>query len=138
MIEIANLVPHAGTMVLLERIERWDATSILCRTRTHLDPANPRRRAGALAAACGIEYGLQAAALHGALLADGVRQRPGYVVSLRGVHLAIDRLDDPAIDPLLVAAELHAQETLGMLYHIELRAGEAILLAARATIALPA
>ncbi len=137
MTDIAPLMPHAGAMVLLDQLERWDAASIVCTTRTHLDLANPLRRDGRLASACGIEYGLQAAALHGALLADGVRPRPGYLASLRAVRFAIDRLDDPAIDPLIVEARLHAQEPLGMLYGLELRSGGTFLLAARAMIALP-
>ncbi len=137
MIEIARLVPHAGAMVLLERVDQWDAQGVACRTRSHLDPANPLRRDGRLAAVCGVEYGLQAAALHGALLADGARPQPGYVASLRDVRLAVDRLDDPVFRELVVEARLHAQEAFGMVYSIELRAGDAVLLAARVAIALP-
>ena len=36
---IAQLVPHAGAMCLLERIVRWDDSSIALATATHRDPA---------------------------------------------------------------------------------------------------
>ena len=77
MIDIATLIPHTGAMVLLDRVEAWDTDGILCRARSHLDDDNPLRRDGRLAACCGLEYALQAAALHGALIAGGVPQRAG-------------------------------------------------------------
>ena len=130
-------MPHAGAMVLLDRVERWDAEVVLCRARSHLDPANPLRHAGRLAALCGIEYGLQAAALHGALVA-GMAQPAGYAASLRGVALHADRLDDAALGELLVEGRLEMQERFGMVYAFEVR-GEAgrALVSGRASIALP-
>ena len=131
-------MPHAGAMVLLHRLERWDRAGLLCRTRAHLDPANPLRHAGRLAGVCGIEFGLQAAALHGALCAGGVAQPPGYAASLRGVVIAVDRLDDPALGELAVEARLESQERFGMVYAFELRGADgARLLSGRATVALP-
>ncbi|GAC1484888.1 MAG: hypothetical protein NVS2B11_10620 [Acetobacteraceae bacterium] len=125
-------------MVLLDHVERWDDGAVLCRTLSHLRDGNPLRRDGRLHAVCGIEYGLQAAALHGALRAGGVAQKAGYAASLRGVVLHADRLDDPALGALLVEARLEAQETFGMVYGFELRseAGD-LLLTGRASIALP-
>ncbi len=125
-------------MVLLDRLERWDAQSVLCRTRSHLDPANPLRRNGRLAGLCGIEYGLQAAALHGALLAGGVAQAAGYAASLRSVALDVERLDDPAFGALRVQARLEVQERFGMVYEFEVCSeADAILVAGRASVALP-
>lgn len=136
---IADLVPHAGAMVLLDRIEAWDADGILCRARSHLDDANPLRRDGRLAAVCGMEYALQAAALHGALLAGGVAQRAGYVAALRSVTLHIERLDDPALGDLQIRARLERQEGFGIIYALEVQAADGTpLLSGRATIAIPA
>jgi predicted hotdog family 3-hydroxylacyl-ACP dehydratase len=124
-------------MVLLDRLERWDAVSVLCRTRSHLDPSNPLRRGGRLATVCGIEYGLQAAALHGALMA-GIAQPAGYAASLRGVVLNAVRLDDPAFGELTVEARLEAQERFGMVYAFTVQGDSgAILVGGRASIALP-
>lgn len=131
-------MPHAGAMVLLDRVERWDMGFVLCRARSHLDPANPLRHAGRLAALCGIEYGLQAAALHGALVAGGVAQRAGYAASLREVTLSADRLDDEAFGELLVEARVEAQERFGMVYAFAVHSeAGAPLVRGRASIALP-
>lgn len=138
LIDVAALVPHAGAMVLLDRVEAWDADGILCRARSHLDPGNPLRRGGRLSACCGLEYALQAAALHGALTAGGVAQRAGYVAALRAVALHVDRLDDPALGELRVAARLERQEAGGIIYALDVHAADGTaLLSARATIALP-
>ncbi|MBV1800277.1 hypothetical protein [Siccirubricoccus sp. G192] len=101
----------------------------------------PRIRCGARAgwgAVAGIEYGLQAAALHGALAAGEVPQPAGYLASLRGVALLAERLDDPALGALRVAARLERQEEGGLIYGFEIgsEAGR-MLLSGRAAIALP-
>lgn len=138
-IDIAALVPHAGAMVLLDRVEAWDADGILCRARSHLDAANPLRRDGRLSACCGLEYALQAAALHGALLAGGVPQRAGYVAALRAVSLTVERLDMAAFGDLRVAARLERQEAAGTIYALAVQAADGTpLLSGRATVALPA
>jgi len=139
VIDIATLIPHAGAMVLLDRVEAWDTDGILCRARSHLDDDNPLRRDGRLAACCGLEYALQAAALHGALIAGGVPQRAGYVAALRAVALHVDRLDVPGFGELRVAARLERQEDTGILYALDIRAADgAPLVSGRAAIALPA
>ena len=131
-------MPHAGAMMLLGAVDAWDEFGATCRAWSHLDATNPLRRRGRLAAVCGVEYGLQAAALHGALCAGGVAQAAGYAASLRGVVLHVDRLDDPAFAALLVAARCEAQERFGMVYAFEVRACSGrVLVAGRASIALP-
>src|SRR4051812_43325974 len=105
-IRIPDLIPHQGAMCLLDEAGSRTPEAILCRTWSHLAPDNPLRRAGRLGAVCGIEYGLQAAALHGALSVRAGRQHPGYLVALRGVAIEADRLDDPALGVLDVEASL--------------------------------
>ena len=135
---MSDLVPHAGTMVLLDRVEAWDADAVHCRARSHLDPANPLRHAGRLSACCGLEYALQAAAVHGALLAGGAAQPAGYVAALRGVALHVPWLDDPAHGELHVHARREHGEAGGMLYGLEVRSESGVLLVTgRASIALP-
>ena len=138
MTALAALIPHAGAMVLLDRVIRWDAESIVCAARSHLDPANPLRHGGRLACVCGVEYALQAAALHGALLADGRAQPAGYAASLRNVAMQVAQLDDPALGELSVRSLLASQESFGMVYDfsVESEAG-APLIAGRFSIALP-
>lgn len=135
---IAALVPHAGAMVLLDRATGCDADGIACVARSHLDPDNPLRRDNRLAAVCGLEYALQAAALHGALT-DGHQAQPaGYVAALRDVVLHADRLDDPAFAELHVTARLERQEAAGMIYALAVHGpGGAALVTGRAVIVLP-
>ncbi len=113
--QIAALIPHQGSMCLLDEALSWDERGIRCRSRSHLDPANPLRRDGRLGIVCAIEYGLQAAALHGALR-DGAAQGPGYLAGLRDVAIAADRLDDPALGTLAVSAKLALRDAAGLIY----------------------
>jgi predicted hotdog family 3-hydroxylacyl-ACP dehydratase len=131
---IARLIPHQGSMCLLERVEACDAERIACLAETHRDPANPLRRGGMLPAMAGVEYALQAMALHGALSA-GAAQGPGFLAALSGLRLAPGRLDGIA-GPLRVAAWALAQERRGFIYSFEVAGGGRELLAGRATILL--
>ena len=72
--EIRSLIPHAGAMCLLDAVTAWDEQSITCLSDTHRDPANPLRRQGRLSVLHAIEYGAQAAAIHGALCARAAGQ----------------------------------------------------------------
>jgi predicted hotdog family 3-hydroxylacyl-ACP dehydratase len=122
-------------MVLLDRVLTWDRDRIVCAATSHLDAANPLRHAGRLAAVCGVEYALQAAALHGALLAEQ-RQPAGYAASLRDIVLHVGFLDDPG--PLRVTAVLALRENFGMVYEFAVdSAADAPLLHGRFSIALP-
>ncbi len=133
---IAGLIPHTGAMCLLDDVETWDAEGIVCRAVSHLDARNPLRRAGRLSAVCGVEYAMQAAALHGALLDQGRAQPAGRVASIREVLLYTDFLDDPALGPLRVEALLEHREPTGLLYRFTVSAGRP-LLEGRAAVSLP-
>jgi predicted hotdog family 3-hydroxylacyl-ACP dehydratase len=135
---ILELIPHQGTMCLLDEVTAWSDTTITCRTRSHLSPDNPLRRSGGLYVLCGIEYGLQAAALHGALCAGGP-QPAGYLAALRLVEFLAERLDDPSLGVLEVSARLELHDIGGLLYGFRLRSSDgADLLTGRAAIVLPA
>ncbi len=137
-VRILDLIPHHGTMCLLDEVTTWSAAGITCRALSHLSPDNPLRRDGSLNGICGIEYGLQAAALHGALLAGG-RQPADYLAALRTVEIVTARLDDPSFGALEVTAHLELHGPRGLIYGFELRsAGGTTLLTGRATIVLPA
>ncbi|UFN48738.1 phosphotransferase [Roseomonas sp. OT10] len=132
---IARLVPHQGAMCLLASVEAWDAESIRCGATSHRDPANPLRRDGALPAICGVEYALQAMALHGALTGGGA-QPAGYLASLRGVALEAERLDGLA-GPLCVSASAVLREAAGFVYAFEVSGEGRVLLSGQAAIILP-
>ena len=93
-------VPHQGAMCLWDEVLDWGATRIRLRAGNHRDPVHPLRARGRLPALALCEYGAQAMAVHGGLLAarEGRAAPPGLLVSLRGVELArafIDGLPGP-------------------------------------------
>lgn len=132
---ILELIPHQGAMCLLESALAWSTTDITCVARSHLSPDNPLRRDDRLYSVCGIEYGLQAAALHGGLL-DGTKQPAGYLAALRDVNIRIGRLDDPSIGALRVMATQEICRPQGLIYRFALTAEDGTeLLSGRATLA---
>ncbi len=94
--EIERLIPHAGGMCLLERVLAFDDSGLHAQSEAHRDPAHPLRRDGRLSALHLCEYGAQAMAVHGGLLAarEGRTAPPGLLVSLRGVELAREFIDE--------------------------------------------
>jgi predicted hotdog family 3-hydroxylacyl-ACP dehydratase len=95
----ASLIPHAGTMCLLDAVQAWDECTIHAISAGHARVDNPLRSPQGLHAVHLAEYGAQAMAVHGALLARarGIEEvRPGRLVSLRDVQLFgeyVDQLD---------------------------------------------
>jgi predicted hotdog family 3-hydroxylacyl-ACP dehydratase len=106
---IETLVPHSGRMCLLERIVSWDDTRVTLATTTHRNPANPLARDGRLRAIHLCEYGAQAMAVHGGLVATarGERARPGLLVSLRDVVLGCDFIEDLEGELVVEATRVH-------------------------------
>jgi len=133
--EIQSLIPHAGAMCLLEAVTAWDEQSIACLTETHRDSANPLRRQGRLSVLHAVEYGAQAAAIHGALCARNAGQAvpPGYLAALRDVRWFVTELDSVAV-PLEVAARLLLGDVDYWIYAIQVSATGRLLAEARITI----
>jgi predicted hotdog family 3-hydroxylacyl-ACP dehydratase len=123
-IEIEKLIPHAGAMVLLDRIIDWGPASIICSTESHLRPDNPLRRDGLLPATAGIEIAAQAMAVHAGLTSDGL-QRRGLLGSLRDVQLNCDRLDT-CQSALLVSVNLLSAIGEGRIYSFSVDAAHGL------------
>jgi predicted hotdog family 3-hydroxylacyl-ACP dehydratase len=113
--DIRKLVPHAGAMCLLERIERADEKEVVCGTFTHRAPTNPLRRNGRLAALHLAEYGAQAMAVHGGLANPAATARGGMLVAIRDLTLGVARLDDIDAELIIHAVRLVANES-GQIY----------------------
>jgi len=124
-------------MCLLDEVVLWTDVAIACLSRTHLAHGNPLRRDNKLNAVSGIEYGLQAAALHGALVAGGP-QRAGYLAAVRALEIMVPRLDVAEFGVLKVTANLQLQDASGLIYGFALHsAADMPLMSGRATILLP-
>jgi predicted hotdog family 3-hydroxylacyl-ACP dehydratase len=135
---IAAHIPHQGSMCLLGSVLEWDGQRIVCEALSHTDPQNPLRDADRLGAATGVEYAAQAMAVHGALLAQtDAAPTQGYLTSVRGLSLHVDRLDDVA-GPLRVTAERLSGDARLILYQFSLHCGERCLIEGRASVVLDA
>jgi predicted hotdog family 3-hydroxylacyl-ACP dehydratase len=118
--EIAERVPHGGTMCLLHTLHESSDTHVLCSTTSHHAADNPLRSASGLLSCNAIEYAAQAMALHGALTAASDEPpRGGRLASVRGVKVHAPRLD--TIDgPLFVHAERLAGDADQAMYQFTL------------------
>lgn len=143
--DIASRIPHQGSMCLLDSVTSWDIDRINCVASSHREASNPLRAYGRLGAACGIEYAAQAMAVHGALVAesqasagDGLAApKIGYLASIRGLTLYVERLDD-VNGVLTIAARRLSGDDSTLLYSFSLHAGSALLLSGRAAVVLDA
>jgi predicted hotdog family 3-hydroxylacyl-ACP dehydratase len=126
-------LPHTGAMNLLDVIVAWNESSVRAATASHRSPDHPLRRGGELPSVCGIEYGAQAAAAHGAL-ASGGPVRAGVLASVRSVAMHVRRLDDIPGDLDLFAVRLGGDDD-GVLYRFEVASDGRLLVEGRVTVA---
>ena len=131
---IAERIPHAGSMCLLDGVESYDEAGIRCRASSHRDATNPLRHHGRLGAAIGVEYAAQAMAVHGAILQPpATRPSVGFLASVRGVELRVDRLDTIEA-PLHILAERLSGNDTTILYRFDVCADGRTLLRGRAAV----
>ncbi len=134
----AHLIPHAGTMCLLDAVLAWDEQTIHAVSEGHARADNPLRGPHGLHAVHLAEYGAQAMAVHGALLARarGIETaRPGMLVSLRGVQLHVEYVEpDGRLD---VHAECASADAGGAQYAFRVEQRGRLLASGRATVIHP-
>jgi predicted hotdog family 3-hydroxylacyl-ACP dehydratase len=136
--DIARVIPHAGSMCLLDGVLECDAQRIRCISSTHRDPANPMRSGDRLLALCGIEYAAQAMAVHGAWDAGfDKKPRAGYLAALRDVNCHTARLDE-LNDDLIIDAEKTMGDDARVIYQFTIYAGASTIMSGRATVVLDA
>ncbi len=136
---IEQLLPHAGRMRLIDRIVSYDDHGIICESDSHRAADHPLAEHGVLSIVCGLEYGAQAMAIHGALLApnDAQGARHGYLVAASDLHWTVERLDRCAA-PLCIEAICDFRSGQQVAYRFELRAGGTTVLSGRASVVLAA
>lgn len=131
---IASLLPHSGSMVLLDSVESWTNVAIVCVTGSHRAAGNPLRQNSRLSSLCGVEYGVQAMAVHGALISGG-NCRPGLLAALRNVRCHVAQLDEIGGD-LTVRAKLLIGERGRFIYTFSIQTADATLLVGEAAVVL--
>jgi len=135
----AALIPHAGSMCLLDAVLHWDAEGIHATSASHARADNPLRGALGLHAVCLAEYGAQAMAVHGALLARArgeCQVRAGMLVSVRDLVLRVEYVDTLAGHLDVHASCLHADPG-GAQYRFRVVHGGRVLASGRATVMYP-
>ena len=135
--EFCRLIPHHGSMCLLDRVEQWDDTGLVCTTASHRDRANPLRRDNQLDAICGLEYAAQAMAVHVGLLEQGKERRlaVGYLGAVKNLMLHATRLDNVKEDMTVQATRL-VGEAGSFIYAFQVLVEQQALLDGRASIFL--
>jgi predicted hotdog family 3-hydroxylacyl-ACP dehydratase len=131
MTAVAGLIPHAGSMCLLDRVVTHSELAIECTATSHSSAANALRSNGQLAALHLIEYAAQAMAAHGAIGAGGVQR--GMLASVRDVRLHVGRIDDIDTE-LSVRATRRIAQTSGSIYDFSIRGGGLLLCEGRIAI----
>lgn len=135
--EILSLIPHQGAMCLWDEVVEWNESSIRLRARNHCDPTHPLRTDDKLRAVHLCEYGAQAMAVHGGLLAreQGGVAPAGLLVALRGVQLRVARIDDLP-DALECVAEVLAKDATSQQYAFRIHHAGVMLAEGRAAVML--
>jgi predicted hotdog family 3-hydroxylacyl-ACP dehydratase len=133
---LCRLIPHHGTMCLLDGVEQWDDTSITCMTASHRDATNPLRRDNRLEGICGLEYAAQAMAVHVGLLEKGEKRRltVGYLGAVKNLTLRAIRLDvkgDLTVQAIRLVGEMNC-----FIYSFRVSVGRETFLDGRASIFL--
>lgn len=135
---IAKVIPHAGSMCLLDGVLECDVQRIRCISSTHRNANNPLRASNELSALCGIEFAAQAMAVHGVWGGQIDRKpRAGYLVGLRDVTCNSMRLDTLQ-DDLIIEAEKLMGDEARVIYQFTLHAGQSEIMSGRATVVLDA
>ena len=132
---IQRLIPHQGAMCLWDAVLDWDDSTIRLRAANHRDPSHPLRGSRGLRALHLCEYGAQAMAVHGGLLAQraGQRAEPGLLVALRAVRVHVARIDKLA-DELIGEAESLVHGPTGWQYAFRIHHAGALLAEGRAAV----
>ncbi len=120
--DIERCVPHAGVMVLLDSVAFWDTTHIVC-TAAAPDDEHPLARDGVVSAIAAVEYGAQAAAVHGFLIEQPELHRPGLLAKLTDVRLHVPRIPSD-LGELTVNAQLLSRVAQGCLYDFAVRTAD--------------
>ncbi len=135
--ELETLIPHSGGMCLLDGVEQWDDECIKCISMSHRLADNPLLSHGKLHSLNLAEYGAQAMAVHGGLLAraEGRIAAPGFLAMLRGIQLHRQKIDDLRGALIVTARQLLAADS-GWTYSFEIHHEKSLLAEGRVTVML--
>ena len=134
-LKLCELLPHGETMCLLEAVESWDSTGIVCVATSHQASQHPLRMNEHLHSICGLEYAAQAMAVHVGLTSppQNISSAIGYLGAVRELQIGTSRLDSHP-DPLKIFADLLFSQGSNFMYYFKVACNEKSLLSGRASI----
>ena len=134
--ELCRLIPHDGSMCLLDKVAEWDEKRIVCYSETHQSMDNPLRNDQGLPATALIEYGAQAMAVHGGLLSshrdDSINQ--GYLASLRNIVIEATGDVSTINTPICIEAVQIMASQGNFIYNFSIKMDQCMLVSGRATV----
>lgn len=113
---IAEHIPHAGQMVLLDKCISYSKNGLSCLSLSHIDTSNPLRTENGLSATCGIEYAAQAIALHSALL-NGGNTGLGFLAICKNITFKLRYLDTITTEIQISVKYISGSAELGLLQY---------------------
>ncbi len=134
--DISGLIPHADAMRLIDFVSRWDQTNIICQSDSHQDLNNPLRNNNQLSTSTLIEYGAQAMAIHGGLIArqNGLNLVQGYIAVLRDITFFKNTDISKIKNTLEIKSEKIMSSGGNMVYSFSVKSKEIELISGRATV----
>lgn len=130
------LVPHAGSMCLLDAVESWDEAGIVCRSASHRREDHPLRRDGGLSCVHLVEYAAQATAVHGSLLAGARGVSMKYLGAVRDCDFHVQSLEG-IVDELRIEARRQMVMGENVLYRFRVAADGRLLAEGRLSVVAP-
>ena len=127
-----GLIPHGGSMRLLDRVVAYTEHDIECTTSTHSSPGHALRSDDQLSALHLIEYAAQAMAAHGALTSGSVQA--AMLAAVRDIQLHVERIDN-IHSRLNIKATRRIAQSRGSIYDFIIRDDRQVLCEGRISIA---
>lgn len=120
--QLCQLIPHDGSMCLLDGVDSWDERQIQCWSKSHLVADNPLRNSSRLSSVNAIEYGAQAVAIHGRLISDdnSSTSHSGFLVQIKNIDFEDCDLSSLPGNLCVQAEQIHCDNT-SMLYTISIK-----------------
>ncbi len=113
---IAERIPHADNMVLLDKCVSHDSQGLTCLSSSHVDKSNPLRTSKGLSAICGIEYAAQAIALHSSLLNTN-KVGVGFLAICKNINCKLRYLDTITTEIMVRVEYIAGSADLGLLQY---------------------
>ena len=127
-----GLIPHGGSMRLLDRVVAYTEHDIECTASTHSSPGHALRSDDQLSALHLIEYAAQAMAAHGALTSGSVQA--AMLAAVRDIRLHVERIDN-IHSQLNIKATRRIAQSRGSIYDFIIRDDRQVLCEGRISIA---